>query len=179
MSPKPPDILRKSHRHVERKERAAAKERLRLEASEAAAELVASGPYTGTCSCGAVGFSYWSELPPSAWHLRACQCALCARHAAVYTTDPAGRVEFVIDDPSAVERQRSGSGTLDFICCRRCGDLVGAVAVTSLGERAAVNIRLLEPAPADLPPPEAADYEREPLEARLERWARTWTPIGT
>ncbi len=40
MSPKPPDILRKSHRHTERKERATAKEDLRKEIPDAVDELV-------------------------------------------------------------------------------------------------------------------------------------------
>lgn len=39
MTPKPPDILRKSHRHTDRKERATAKEGLRAAADDAADEL--------------------------------------------------------------------------------------------------------------------------------------------
>ena len=39
MSPRPPDILRKSHRHTERKERATAKEDLRQELPDAVDEL--------------------------------------------------------------------------------------------------------------------------------------------
>lgn len=39
MSPKPPDILRKSHRHTERKERSTAKEDLRQEIPAAVDEL--------------------------------------------------------------------------------------------------------------------------------------------
>lgn len=39
MNPRPPDILRKSHRHTERKERATAKEDLRQEIPAAVEEL--------------------------------------------------------------------------------------------------------------------------------------------
>ena len=39
MNPKPPDILRKSHRHTERKERASSKEDLRQEIPDAVDEL--------------------------------------------------------------------------------------------------------------------------------------------
>ena len=39
MTPKPPDILRKSHRHTERKERATAKEDLRQDLPDAVDEL--------------------------------------------------------------------------------------------------------------------------------------------
>ncbi len=39
MSPKPPDILRKSHRHTERKQRTTAKEDLRQEIPDAVDEL--------------------------------------------------------------------------------------------------------------------------------------------
>jgi hypothetical protein len=40
MTPKPPDILRKSHAHTERKERATAKEELRQEIPDAVEDLV-------------------------------------------------------------------------------------------------------------------------------------------
>ena len=43
MTPRPPDILRKSHRHTERKERATAKEELRQEVPDAVDELDAEG----------------------------------------------------------------------------------------------------------------------------------------
>ena len=39
MTPEPPDILRKSHRHTDRKERATAKEDLRAAAADAVEEL--------------------------------------------------------------------------------------------------------------------------------------------
>lgn len=44
MTPKPPDILRKSHRHTDRKERATAKEDLRTAAAADAVEELAEPP---------------------------------------------------------------------------------------------------------------------------------------
>lgn len=176
MSPKPPDILRKSHRHVERKERATAKKQLRQETAIAAAELGASNGYVGACNCGAVGYRYTTNVPPSEWSVRACQCSYCREHDASYTSDPGGSVELVAA-PGAVERQRFATQLTDFVICKRCGDLVAAIAATDHGQRAAVNIRLLRDPPRNLKPPEAMDYDQETVEQRRRRHGTQWTPV--
>jgi hypothetical protein len=83
MSPKPSEILRKSHRHVERKERATVKEHLRQEATTAAEALESLTRYVGSCSCGAVGHLYdrtdylsiprCGSSPPGPWRQSARQ----------------------------------------------------------------------------------------------------------
>lgn len=176
MSPKPPDILRKSHRHTERKERATAKEQLRQETAVVAAELGAWNCYVGVCHCGAVGYRYTTNIPPAEWSVRACQCSYCRDHDASYTSDPAGSVELVAE-PDALDRERFAMQLADFLICRRCGDLVAAIATTDRGKRAAVNLRLLRDLPPDLPAGEAIDYETETAEQRRRRQEAQWTPV--
>jgi hypothetical protein len=177
MSPRPPDILRKSHRHGERKERAAAKDELRREVSAAAEEVESAAVYIGSCSCGAVGYRYFTALLPGEWSVRACQCSFCRRHGAVCASDPNGSVEIVADEPAALERYRSGFETADFLLCRRCGDYLAAVITTEHGERATVNLeRLVEP-PPELPAPRPVSYAAETREDRIRRREALWTPV--
>lgn len=178
MSPKPPDILRKSHRHTERKERATAKENLREQAAAASAELAANNRYTGACRCGALGYRYTTELAPADWTVRACDCSFCGRHGAVCTSDPSGSVEIVVNDTTALERYRFGLATADFLLCRRCGDYVAAVIETSHGSRAIVNLKLLQNYPPDLPPPRPVSYGDETREIRIRRREAQWTPVS-
>jgi hypothetical protein len=177
MSPKPPDILRKSHRHSERKERATAKEDLREQAAAASEELAASVRYTGACRCGALGYNYTTKRAPADWSIRACECSFCQRHGTLSTSDPAGAVEIVINDAAALERYRFGLATADFLLCKRCGDYVAAVIKTSQGARATVNIKLLQDYPPDLPPPRSVSHEDETRETRIRRREAQWTPV--
>ncbi len=177
MSPKPPDILRKSHRHTDRKERATAKERLRDEAVTATEELETQRIYSGRCSCGAIGYRYFSALPPAEWTVRACQCSFCRRRDAACTSDPDGSVEILIDDPAALERHRFDLETADFLLCRHCGDYLAAVIQTEHGERATVNLARLEAPPQDLPEPQSISYAAETRAERMRRRQTCWTPV--
>jgi len=178
MSPKPPDILRKSHRHTDRKERAVARESLRDEAATAIAELSTEDGYSGSCACGALGYVYTTRVPPNAWPLRSCNCTFCAERAPVYTSDPAGRVDFRFDDPSALEAHRFDQQTADFLCCARCNAFVGAVARGDERSWAVLNVALLDELPDDLPAAQPVDHSGESREQRLRRHERRWTPVS-
>lgn len=179
MSPKPPDILRKSHRHSERKARATEKEDLRAQAAAAADDIAVSHRYTGACRCGALGYNYTTALSPADWPVHACECSFCQRHGTLSTSDPAGAVEISVNDAAALERYRFGLATADFLLCKRCGDYVAATIETSRGARAIINLKLLQDYPPDLPPPKSVSYEDEIRADRIRRRAAQWTPIHT
>ena len=84
--------------------------------------------YEGSCHCGAIGWTYRTELDPSRWPVRSCQCSFCRRHATRCTSDPAGSAEFSIADAEALHRYRFGLQTAEFLMCRRCGVYIGAWA---------------------------------------------------
>ena len=68
---------------------------------------------------------------------------LCRRHAARTTSDPAGRVFFRIREETALVRYRFGLRTADFLVCRNCGVLLGAVLTSPRGQFATLNVRAL------------------------------------
>jgi hypothetical protein len=177
MSPRPPDILRKSHRHDEGNERANAKAELERELVAVIAETTARRAFAGRCRCGAIGYTYYTEIPPAEWAVRACQCSFCREHDAASTSDPAGTFQLTVNDPAAVELRRFGLKTADFVICRRCGAYVAAVIETASGRRATFNVHLLLDAPPDLPHAEPADYDGETAEERIRRREMRWTPL--
>src|ERR687884_597582 len=100
--------------------------------------------HRGGCHCGNLSLTLRLSLPPHAVRLRACGCSFCRAHATRTTSDPNGAVEISATDWSLVERYRFGSGTADFLICRRCGVYVGAVCDTSAGVRGTINTNFLD-----------------------------------
>lgn len=133
--------------------------------------------YRGSCHCGAVGYEFRTELSPSAWSVRACQCSFCLKHAGVYTSDPQGSVRFVVQDPALLARYRFGQKTADFVFCGRCGGYLGAVTEEDGRQLAVLNIHALDPLPADLPPEQPMSYEGETTGNRNSRRSKRWTPV--
>ena len=103
--------------------------------------------WRGRCHCGAVGFEYHTELPPTEWPVRECQCSYCRKQGACYTSDPAGSIRFVHTDASALSRYRFGHETADFVFCGRCGGYLGALTEEGGQALMVVNLRALDPQP--------------------------------
>jgi len=135
--------------------------------------------FAGDCHCGALGFSFATALPVSAWRVRACQCGFCRAHAARTTSDPSGRLVFQVNHGEALQRYRFGLRTADFLLCRRCGVYLGAQLATARGAFAIINTRALRPLPAGLPGATAADYGAESAGDRIARREQRWTPLAT
>src|SRR5215469_15921681 len=95
--------------------------------------------FTGSCHCGALGFSFNTALPVAEWSVRACQCGFCRAHGAVTTSDPAGRLVFRIGQRESLRRYRFGLKTADFLVCGVCGVYVGAQIETPRGAFGIVN----------------------------------------
>lgn len=134
-------------------------------------------PYTGACHCGAIAFSYWTDQGPPEWTIRACQCSFCRAHAALSTSDPAGRIEFRQTTGGAVHRYRFGQRITDFLVCPECGVYVGATMETPDGHFGIINVNALRPIPAGLAAPTPMDYGSESGQQRVARRAERWTPV--
>ena len=100
--------------------------------------------YEGSCHCGAIGWTYRTELAPWQWQVRSCQCSFCRRHATRCTSDPAGSAEFSIVDAEALHRYRFGLRSAEFLMCRRCGVYIGACADGPGGRFATLNLNALK-----------------------------------
>ena len=132
--------------------------------------------HRGGCHCGNLRLTLLLSEPPEKVRLRACGCSFCRAHSTRTTSDPKGSVEVWADDWSLVEPYRFGTGTADFLLCRRCGVYIGAFCETADGRRAVINTNALEDRARFAGGPIPYDHEGETLEARLARRAANWTP---
>lgn len=132
--------------------------------------------YEGSCHCGAVRFSFRTEIAPNQWRVRACQCGFCRAHGARTTTDPKGAVEFSFSETANVQRYRFGSGSSDFLICGECGVYVAAVLASDRGRFTTINVNTLTP-PLALPAAEPVSYDGERPEQRRMRREERWTPV--
>jgi hypothetical protein len=135
--------------------------------------------YLARCHCGALTAHYGTGLPTACWPVRACQCAFCAAHGALSTSDPAGSLGFSATDPGLLHRYQFGTRSADFLVCRACGVYLGAVMAQGERRWGILNIRTLQPLPSDLPEVQPMQYDGEPFEARAQRRTARWTPLTT
>ena len=132
--------------------------------------------HRGGCHCGNLRLTLRLMQPPEAVRLRACQCSFCRAHQTRTTSDPNGAVELRAEDWSLVEPYRFGTGTADFLICRRCGVYVGAVCDTPAGPRAVINTNALDDRARFAGEPTPYAHEGERPADRMTRRAANWTP---
>jgi len=127
-----------------------------------------------------LSYRYETALPPEQWPVRACQCSFCRLHAVLTTSDPAGSLRFIANDPECLQRYRFGARTADFLICRRCGSYLGASASSAAAATRCglINLRALRGRSLELSAPVMMNYDGESPAERLARRAARWTPLG-
>ncbi len=75
-----------------------------------------------------------------------------------------------------VERYRFGSGSADFLICRRCGVYIGAVCTTGAGTWAVTNTNSLTDRALFTGSVAPVDHNGEAIEDRMARRTANWTP---
>lgn len=133
--------------------------------------------YAGQCYCGAIGFSYSTDVPPPDWSIRACQCRFCRAHDALSTSDPCGSLAFEATEPRHLQRYRFAMKTADFLLCRNCGVYIGAVITTSAGAWGIVNTHALDTVPDRIADVQPINYDNEESSGRIARREARWTPV--
>ena len=134
--------------------------------------------YKGACHCGAVTVELETETNPAEIDVRECQCSFCRAHGAKSASDPAGRIRYVEREPGDINRYRFGTKTCDLLLCRHCGVYMGAtMAGDGTSGYSTTQIKQFEDRALFTKTARHPDYDTEPLESRLERRRKTWTPI--
>ena len=132
--------------------------------------------HRGGCHCGNLRTSLRLTQPPHEVRLRACGCSFCRAHNTRTTSDPDGAVEIWADDWSLVQLYRFGTGTAEFLICRRCGVYIGAIGDTAVATRAVINTTCLDDRALFTRESAPTDHDGETAEDRLTRRAVNWTP---
>ena len=132
----------------------------------------------GGCHCRNLRWTLRSEFSALQLPARACQCDFCRKHGALTTSDSAGEMCFVVQDPEAVTRYSFATKTADFLICGRCGVYVGARTADGGKCYAIANLRTLDGHDGSAYTPEPMDYSSESSSVRRARRALRWTPVG-
>jgi hypothetical protein len=130
----------------------------------------------GSCHCGNIEFTLFTEKGADALVPRRCGCSMCRRHGASYISDPDARLALRYNDPSLLSVYGFGHRTAQWIICSRCGVLTAVLSQIDDRLRAVVRVQSMVEH-AFLAPEMPTDFESEAVAERLERRARTW--IGT
>jgi hypothetical protein len=130
----------------------------------------------GSCHCGNVEFTLFTEKSADELVPRRCSCSMCRRHGASYISDPAARLALQYRDQSLLSVYRLGHRTSQWIICSRCGVLTAVLCEIEGRLRAVVRVQSMV-AHAFLAPEIPTDFQAESVADRLGRRTRTW--IGT
>lgn len=140
---------------------------------------MASVVLVGNCHCGNLSVELTTSLLPEQLALRACQCSFCRGHRSRTTSDPEGRLRFLVRDEAALSRYQFGSRTAEMLVCRTCGGYVGAFMAEprATGEGFGIaNVNHFQRSKEFVNEPARVDYDGETLEARRGRRRKLWTP---
>jgi len=133
--------------------------------------------YLAACHCGNLSARYQCASAPADLKLRACACSFCRKHGARTTSDPEGRAEIVVRDPSALLRYRFGQRTADFLVCGNCGVYLGVHFVDEDGKAyATLNANTFANVQALPEGAEEVHYEQESAAEKMARRRVRWTP---
>jgi hypothetical protein len=126
----------------------------------------------GSCHCGNVEFTLFTETSVDDLVPRRCSCSMCSRHGASYISDPSARLVLSYRDQSLLSVYRLGHGTAQWIICSRCGVLTAVLCEIGDHLRAVVRVQSIvgQNFPAEVP----TNFEAESVAERLDRRAKTW-----
>ena len=130
----------------------------------------------GSCHCGNVEFTLFTEKSADDLVPRRCSCSMCRRHGASYISDPGARLVLRYRDPSLLSVYRFGHGTAQWIICSRCGVLTAVLSEIDDRLRAVVTVQSMAEH-TFLASERPTNFEGESIAERLARRAKTW--IGT
>src|SRR5262249_18023252 len=81
----------------------------------------------GSCHCGNVEFTLFTEKSADDLMPRRCSCSMCRRHGASYISDPGARLALRYRDRSSLSTYRFGHGTAQRIICSKFGGLTAVL----------------------------------------------------
>jgi hypothetical protein len=128
----------------------------------------------GSCHCRNVAVTMQLTQLAQNYRPRACDCGFCTRHGAAYVSDARGSVAIRIHDQRAVGKYRQGSQLAEFLLCRNCGVLIGAV----YQGYAAINANIVD-APSAFGDPLPVSPKQLASADKSQRWQRLWFPQVT
>jgi len=128
----------------------------------------------GKCHCGNIAFSLTWDPDPVEIPARACGCSFCTKHGGVWTSNPKGALQVVVEDPALVSKYAFGTRTADFHICKRCGIVPVVTSLIDGHLYAVVSVNAFEGIDQSLLRRAPANFDGEGTDTRLARRKRNW-----
>jgi len=128
----------------------------------------------GACHCGNITFDLGWPVPAVDVPARACTCAFCTKHGAVWTAHRDATLSVRVADVDAVTRYAFETRTAAFHVCRRCG--VVALCTSEIAGRihAVVNVNTFDDFDITRLDRRPVTFDGESEAERLQRRAAHW-----
>ena len=127
----------------------------------------------GHCHCGNISLEITLSVPPKNIVPRHCDCDFCQKHRAEYISDPNGKINIHIKNPSDIKYEHQGSNQANFLVCNACGMLIGALYRESGHLYAAINRLTINDA-IEFADPIVISPKYLSITDKVQRWKELW-----
>ena len=97
--------------------------------------------FKGECRCGNMHLELHTHQEEDFFVPRECQCSVCTKNGAQWTSDPNGEARLLIKDNDSVSYYRYEGGTSDFTLCKNCGVMMIVLCEIDGRLRSVVNMK--------------------------------------
>ena len=128
---------------------------------------------SGGCHCRNILVEMQLTQVPDRYSPRACDCDFCVKHGAAYVSDPKGFARFRISDENTAGKYTQGDALAEFLLCRNCGVLIGALHRADSRLYATLNAKLFVPA-GIFGAQSMVSPKKLPATDKQKRWQELW-----
>ena len=128
----------------------------------------------GSCHCGNISFRLAWDPDPAEIPARTCDCTFCMKHGGTWTSNPGGKLEVDVREPTLVSRYAFGTRTATFHICTRCGAVPVVTSDIDGRTYAVVSVKAFDNVDPAMVRAEPASFGEEEVDARLARRKRKW-----
>ncbi len=126
------------------------------------------------CHCWNIKYDFLTNLEIHEIVWRKCQCGLCLKHWANWTSDPNWKLEISIKNEENIKKYNFWYSTADFYFCKGCWVLAFAVSNIKWKDYSVLNLNSTANPRVDPKEFVNTNFDWESSEWRLERRKKNW-----
>ncbi len=127
----------------------------------------------GNCHCRNMRLELHTNQENDFFIPRECQCTICTKNGAKWTSDPEGEARLYIDNNDQVGYYRYEGGTSDFTFCKNCGVMMIVLCEIDGILRSVVNMKSMTDENFTSEKIHT-DFDGETYEGRMGRRGKNW-----
>ncbi len=133
-----------------------------------------SNVFKGNCHCGNMRVELHTNNGESFFVPRECQCSVCTKNGAKWTSDPEGEARLYIKDNDQVSYYRYEGGTSDFTLCKNCGVMMIVLCEMDGHLKSVVNMKSMTDETFTSEKTQT-NFDGETYDSRMGRRGKNWT----